>query len=191
MKELFFFSNNKNKIKEVSTYFKNTEILISNLNNFNPVKSPKESGENFEDNAKIKAFYGYSLFKKTCFEDDSGICVEAKDWGPGVNSKKFYNKKNSIIEILNITKKNNNFKAYFKTSICLFFNKKNYVFFNGIVRGHITNKIKGAGGFAYDPIFIPDGYTKTFAEMTINEKNSMSHRAIAIKKLRAHMVKLI
>jgi XTP/dITP diphosphohydrolase len=114
---------------------------------------------------------------------------------PGIKSKKFLETNNSTLDAFNLvlslvdkTKKN---KAFFQTSICLSLNVKEHVFFNGIVRGTITNNIKGSGGFGYDPIFIPHGYKKTFAEMTVEEKNSISHRSIAIKKLKKYLLTLI
>ena len=86
------------------------------------------------------------------------------------------------------TKKN---KAFFQTSICLSLKAKEHVFFNGIVKGTITQCAKGSGGFGYDPIFVPLGYNKTFAEMTVEEKNLVSHRSIAIKKLKKYLLTLI
>ena len=194
MKEIIFFSNNKNKNSEISELFKDTPIKILNLNNFNKIKSPNESGVSFKENAKIKSNFGLQAFKKPCFADDSGICIEAMKNNPGIYSKKFLEQSrgnsdafNLIFSLVNKTKKN---KAFFQTSICLSLNAKKHIFFNGIVKGTITKNIKGSGGFGYDPIFIPLGYKKTFAEMTLKEKNLISHRSIAINKLKKYLLTL-
>ena len=195
MREIIFFSNNKNKCLEISKLFEDIPIKILSLNNFDKIKSPNENGLTFKENAKIKSSFGLQTFKKTCFADDSGICIEAMNNNPGIKSKKFLETNNSTLDAFNLilslvdkTKKN---KAFFQTSICLSLNVKEHVFFNGIVEGTITKNIKGSGGFGYDPIFIPHGYKKTFAEMTVEEKNLISHRSIAIKKLKKYLLTLI
>ena len=195
MKELVFFSNNKNKIFEINNFFKKTPFKIINLSDYKKIISPKETGHSFNDNAKIKALYGYKTFKKPCFADDSGICIEALDNKPGINSKKFLHENGGINKafkkiILTIGNKGN-FKAFFQTSISLVLNDKESFFFEGKINGSISKKIKGEYGFGYDPIFIPENNKKTFAEMTSEEKNIYSHRSIAIKKLKKHLQKLI
>ena len=195
MEEIIFFSNNKNKYIEIAQLFKDIPIKILNLNNFDKIKSPDENGITFKANAKIKSKFGLQTFKKPCFADDSGICIEAMNNEPNINSKKFLEQNNDphdafnlIFALVDKTKKN---KAFFQTSICLSLKEKKHVFFNGIVKGTITQSIKGSGGFGYDPIFVPLGYKKTFAEMTIKEKNLISHRSIAIKKLKKYLLTLI
>ena len=196
MKEIIFFSKNKNKYLEISKLFRDIPIKILSLNNFDKkIKSPNETGITFKENAKIKSFFGLRTFKKSCFADDSGICIEAMDNEPGINSKKFLEKSSDPLEVFNLifalvdkTKKN---KAFFQTSICLSLNSNEHVFFNGTVKGTITQSLKGSGGFGYDPIFVPLGYEKTFAEMTVEEKNSISHRSIAINKLKKYLLTLI
>ena len=190
MKEIIFFSNNKNKFLEISKLFKDIPIKILSLNDFDKIKSPNENGLTFKENAKIKSSLGLQVFKKTCFADDSGICIEAMNNNPGINSKKFLETNNSLLDAFNLilslvdkTKKN---KAFFQTSICLSLNVK-----DGIIRGTITKSIKGSNGFGYDPIFIPHGYKKTFAEMKVEEKNAISHRSIAINKLKKYLLTLI
>jgi len=196
VKELIFFSKNKNKYLEIFKLFRDIPIKILSLNKFDKkIKSPNEIGITFKENAKIKSNFGLQTFKKPCFADDSGICIEAMNNNPGINSKKFIEQNggcldafNLIFSLVNKTKKN---KAFFQTSICLSMNAKKNVFFNGIVKGTITKSIKGSGGFGYDPIFIPLGYKKTFAEMTLKEKNLISHRSIAINKLKKYLLTLI
>ena len=132
MTEIIFFSNNKNKITEISKFFFYTNLKIKNLNNFIKIGSPKETGITFEENAKIKSSFGYNIFNKICFADDSGICIEAMKGKPGVQSKNFIKKNidpnNALKSILSITSTRNNFNAFFQTSICLFLNKKNIFF---------------------------------------------------------------
>ena len=195
MKEIIFFSNNKNKIIEISNFFVEKSIKILELNSFKKIQSPNEIGKTFEENAKIKSLYGYNIFKKICFADDSGISIEAMGGKPGVNSKNFLQKeknpKKTLQLILSIVKDINNFNAFFQTSICLSLNEKKHIFFNGIIKGKISQKMKGEGGFGYDPIFIPNGYDRTLAEMSLEEKNSISHRSIALKKLKCYLTKLV
>ena len=195
MKEIIFYSNNKNKIIEISKFFFYTNLKIKNLNNFIKIRSPKETGKTFEQNAKIKSSFGYNIFNKICFADDSGICIEAMKGKPGVQSKNFIEKNidsnNALKSILSITNAQNNFNAFFQTSICLSLNKNKHIFFNGKIKGQISKEIRGNGGFGYDPIFIPEEHNLTFAEMTLEEKNSISHRSIALKKLKDYCLKLI
>ena len=195
MKEIIFFSNNKNKINEISNFFTAKSLKILNLNSFKKIQSPNETGKTFQENAKIKSLHGYNFFKKICFADDSGISIDAMKGKPGVNSKDFLqqksNPKNALKLILSIVKDTNNFNAFFQTSICLSLNSKEHIFFNGIVKGKISHKIKGLNGFGYDPILIPDFDKRTFAEMSLEEKNAISHRSIALKKLKAHLEKLV
>ena len=194
MKEIIFFSNNKNKIKEISTLLENSTYKILNLNDFEEIKSPKETGITFEENAKIKSIFGLKKFRKICFADDSGICIEAMDNAPGVNSSDLLNshknKKEVFNKIIRETKDKKCIAAYFQTTICLSINEKNCFFFTGKVFGKISDKIRGINGFGYDPIFIPNGYEITFAEMNINEKNKISHRGIAISKLKKYLISI-
>ena len=194
MKEVIFFSNNKNKIIKFNNFFSNSNIKILNLNNFKKIKSPEENGLTFEDNAHIKSLYGYKKFNKICFADDSGICIEALNNRPGVKSKKFLISKkcsNEIFtDIINIAKKRNSFKASFITVICLSINESRHMLFKGSINGEISQKIKGINGFGYDPIFIPDGHESTFAEMGKEKKNLISHRAIAIYKLKKYLISI-
>ena len=195
MKEIIFFSNNKNKIIELSSLFTNSSFILLSLNNFKIIKSPKEIGKSFNENAKIKSKYGFNNFKKICFADDSGICIEAMNGKPGIESKRLLTKnknpQNILKEIILTTKEKKNAHAFFQTTICLTLDKKNHLFFEGIVKGTISKQIKGMNGFGYDPIFIPEGHNKTFAEMSSKEKNSISHRSLAVVKLKNYLQKLI
>jgi len=192
VKKILFFSNNKNKKKEINNMFKNSNLDILNLEDFKKIKEPIENASSFEENAKIKSKYGFRAFSLPCFADDSGICISALNNLPGIKSKRFIDENGGIkntfkLIFKNISQRSDN-KAYFKTSISLTINEKNTLFFNGVVGGEITEKPRGENGFGYDPIFVPDGYNKTFAEMTSKEKNNVSHRFIAINKLKNYLL---
>ena len=194
MKEIFFFSNNEDKIKEISNLLKITSFQVLSLKNVGKIVSPIETGKSFGENAKIKSLFGLKKFNKICFADDSGICIEAMNGKPGINSKDFFNSNKNKIYILNhiidIAKNKNNFNAYFQTTICLSMNKNNHFFFTGKIKGEISDKIRGVDGFGYDPIFIPDGYSLTFAEMKMSNKNKISHRSIAVSKLKKYLISI-
>ena len=195
MKEIIFFSNNKDKINEINKLCKKISLNILSLNDFKKIDSPEETGLSFNENAKIKSIYGLGKFDLPCFADDSGICIEALENGPGVESKKFINKnkglKNTLSLIIKKAENTNKYNASFYSSICLSLNTNKHIIFSGKIDGKISNEIRGENGFGYDPIFIPNGYKKTFAEMTMSEKNNISHRYIAIKKLLLYLEKLI
>jgi len=187
LKELLFFSNNYNKVKEIKKIFRGNSIKIFSLIDFSINNEPKETGLSFAENAKLKSEFGFKKTNLACFADDSGICVEALDNRPGVLSKRFINKFKNKNECFKYIQKKvhqkNNSKAFFKSSICLTFKDNYNIVFEGIIRGTIAKTISGKNGFGYDPIFIPDGFNKTFSQMSIKEKNSISHRSIAVTKL--------
>ena len=187
MRQLLFFSNNKNKIIEIKKIFNKFNLELISLNDLNISEEPEESGRTFEENAKIKSDYGFNKTGIPCFADDSGICIESLNWRPGVHSKRFIHKfKNKedcfkhIIKRVEVSGKKN---AYFKTSISLSINKNYNVVFSGKINGKISSQRKGDFGFGYDPIFIPNSFNKTFAELSTKEKNKLSHRSIAVTKL--------
>ena len=187
MKQLFFFSNNRNKIIEIKKIFKKSETKILSSIDLDINNEPEENGQTFEENAKIKSDFGFNKTGIPCFADDSGICIESLNWKPGVLSKRFLNnfKSNQACfeSVIKSTKKNNKQNAYFKTSISLTFKENQNVIFNGKIDGKISEQVKGRFGFGYDPIFIPNNYNKTLAELSTKEKNEISHRSIAVTKL--------
>ena len=191
MKNILFFSHNQKKIIEVKQIFKNSKIKVDNLNSFKKIREPRESGDSFASNAKLKSKYGQELFNIPCFADDSGFCVEALKNNPGVKSKRFLekfsnNKKAFDYIISNVIKKKNN-KASFVTAISLTLKKNHHVIFLGKIDGTVSLEPKGTNGFGYDPIFVPENNIKTFAEMNLKEKNIISHRKIAISKLKSFL----
>ena len=191
MKSLLFFSNNNKKIFEVKKIFNSRKIKIHDLNEFEKIKEPNENGISFSENAKIKSSFGLKNFNIPCFADDSGLCVEALKNKPGIKSKRFLKKFNTNLSafeyIIGKVIKSKNSRAYFKTSICLSIKKNHHIIFEGKISGRISEKPIGLNGFGYDPIFIPDGYKKTFAEMNSKEKNKISHRKIALDKMESFL----
>ena len=191
MKDILFFSHNQQKILEVKQIFKDSKIKVFDLNSLEKIREPKETGGTFASNAKIKSKYGQKLFNIPCFADDSGFCVEAIKNNPGVKSKRFLekfsnNKKAFDYIISNVVKKKNN-KAFFVTAISLTLKENHHIIFLGKINGTVSMKPKGTNGFGYDPIFVPENYTRTFAEMSLEEKSVISHRKIAITKLKSFL----
>ena len=186
-KKILFFSNNLYKVREIKKLFNKHSVDIISLKELSFDKEPLESGINFIENAKIKSEFGNNISGLPCFADDSGICIEALNFKPGVYSKRFiesFNTRNDCFKyIINKIRKKNLNRAYFKTSICLTTENKHNLIFEGKVEGNITNVPSKDNGFGYDPIFKPVGFLKTFSEMTVDEKNKISHRSIAINKL--------
>ena len=187
MRKLLFFSNNKNKIIEIKKIFKKCNFKILSLSDVNINDEPDESGQTFEENAKIKSDYGFNKTGIPCFADDSGICIESLFWKPGIFSKRFISdfksKEACFKSIFRSIKDNGKQNAYFKTSISLTIKYSQNIIFNGRIDGRISKEIKGDFGFGYDPIFIPNNYRKTLAELSTKEKNQISHRFIAVSKL--------
>ena len=184
---LVFATNNQNKLKEVKSKLK-AEIL--GLADIHCNEDIEETGKTFEENAFIKAKYVLDKYGYDCFADDSGLEVEALDGAPGVYSARYAgehgNAEANMNKLLENLKGIGNRKARFVTVICLI-NKENTLYFRGEINGTIINKKRGNDGFGYDPIFVPDGFNLTFAEMTLEEKNKMSHRALALEKMTQHL----
>ena len=195
MDKLLFFSNNKNKLKEVKNIFQNSSIKIFSQADFKINYEPKEFGSSFAENAKIKSAYGYKILGLPCFADDSGICIEALNWSPGIFSKKFISKFKNNSEcfdyIIDKVKESGKRKAYFKTSICLTIKHNYHISFEGIINGLISNNARGGNGFGYDPIFFYPELGKTFGEIDPILKHSISHRYLAFNKLKNKIQKVV
>ena len=191
MKELLFFSHNQKKIIEINQIFKSNKIIIQNLNSFKKIKEPVETGKNFSENAKIKSKFGQKTFNIPCFADDSGFCVEALNNNPGVKSKRFLEQfssnKDAFDYIISNVIKKNNYNAFFVTAISLSLKANHHIVFLAQINGKISLRSKGDNGFGYDPIFIPENHKKTFGEMGPSEKNKISHRRLAIIKLKSFL----
>ena len=184
MKELVFSTNNEHKLEEVSEILKDHFNVLS-LKDIGIVEDIEETGETLEANALIKAKYIWDNKHYNCFADDTGLEVEALDNAPGVYSARYAGEqkiaKDNVEKLLSELKDKDNKKARFRTVIAAVLDGKEYLF-EGIINGYITDTPKGNGGFGYDPVFVPDGYDKTFAELGNDVKNSISHRALAVKK---------
>lgn len=190
MKQLVFATNNEHKLTEVRAILKDTYQVLS-LKDINCHEDIPETANNLEDNARQKAYYIYENYHVDCFADDSGLEVEALGGAPGVYSARFaalegtgepHNSKANMNRLLRELKDKDNRKAQFRTIVCLILDGKEHLF-EGIVKGIINEKERGSAGFGYDPVFQPEGYSETFAELGDDIKNSISHRARAIKKL--------
>jgi len=185
MQQLVFATNNAHKLEEVAAKIEG-KIKLLNLADIGCIEEIDETGTTFRENASLKSRFIYDKYHINCFGDDSGLEIEALNGEPGVFSARYAgehgNHAANIDKILAALKNITNRKANFRTVISLIWNGDEY-FFEGVVNGTIRNERSGTQGFGYDPIFQPDGYTKTFAEMSLAEKNKISHRAIAMADL--------
>ena len=187
--QLVFASNNPNKIKEIQLLLPKT-IEVLSLNAIGCTEDIPETAPTIEGNAIQKANYITQKYGYSCFADDTGLEVEALNGEPGVYSARYAGNQrdanDNMDKLLTKLAHTTNRKAHFKTIICLNLNNTQHLF-EGIVHGTITTQKSGTEGFGYDPIFIPDGYNKTFAQMPIHEKSKISHRGLAIQKLINHL----
>ena len=187
--KLVFATNNPNKLKEVKEILPNTIELLS-LKDIQCFDEIEETETTLEGNAQLKADYITQKFGYNCFADDTGLEVEILKGKPGVYSARFAgkpcNSENNMQKLLAELKNKTNRKAQFITAISLNLNEEKFLF-EGICKGEILTKKQGEKGFGYDPIFKPENHTASFAEMSSVEKNSISHRGIAIEKLVAFL----
>ncbi len=192
LKELVFATNNQHKLTEVQHLLGEKFILFS-LNEIGILEEIPEDFDTLEQNALQKAWYIYNKTNRNCFADDTGLEVEALNGQPGVYSARYAgegkNPKDNIKKLLQELTGISNRKARFRTVIALILDGKEYLF-EGIVNGQIIEEEKGADGFGYDPVFLPDGYSNTFAEMALDLKNQISHRARAVIALVDYLQKL-
>ena len=183
--KLVFASNNTNKIKEIQLMLpKNIEIL--SLEDIVCIVDIPETAKTIAGNAILKADYVTKHFGYNCFADDTGLEVEALKGEPGVHSARYAGEQKSADDNMELLLKNlddkANRRAQFKTVIALNLDGKQHLF-EGIARGRIIEEKIGNRGFGYDPIFVADGYNRTFAELTLGEKAAISHRGLAVQKL--------
>lgn len=193
MEKLVFATNNRHKLEEVSAMTGGTVKIVS-LAEIGCHDNIPETADTFQGNALQKAAYVYEHFGLPCFADDSGLEVDCLEGIPGVLSARYAgehgNSEANIAKLLDAMKGSENRKADFKTVVALILPDGKTEFFEGRVDGVITMEKRGEGGFGYDPIFIPDGYDKTFAELGENIKNKISHRAKAIAALCEYLKRL-
>ena len=183
--KLVFATHNQNKFEEVKKLLPHF-IELESLTTIGCTEEIAETGMTLEENAKIKADYVTSTYGLSCFSDDTGLLVDALNGAPGVFSARYAGTEKdanaNMEKLLNALEGEKNRVACFETVIALNLNGKHHVF-KGKVDGRIIHEKKGEKGFGYDPIFRPDGFEKTFAELSMEQKNRISHRARAIEQL--------
>lgn len=184
-KKLVVATNNAHKLEEISAILGNEMELLS-LKDIHCNADIPETADTLEGNARQKAMYIHENYGMDCFADDTGLEVEALNGAPGVFSARYagdgHNSEANMQKLLKELEGKENRKAQFRTAICLIMEGKEYLF-EGIVKGHIIEEKRGGSGFGYDPIFVPEGYDQTFAELGNDVKNTISHRARAVEKL--------
>ena len=180
-----FATNNKHKLQEVRDIMGNKAEILS-MNDIGCNDDIPETADTLEGNALIKARYIYDKYKINCFADDTGLEVEALNGEPGIFSARYagdsHDSEANMRKLLHNLTGEKNRNAQFRTVIALIINGEE-ILFNGIVKGTITEEKMGGSGFGYDPIFIPEGYSESFAQMSNDEKNRISHRFRATKQL--------
>ncbi len=185
MKKFVFATNNAHKLEEVSAILKDRVELLS-MKDINCTVDIPETADTLEGNALIKARFIFENYHSDCFADDTGLEVEALDGAPGVYSARYagdaHDSEANMKKLLHDLEGVENRRAQFRTVFALIIDGKEHLF-EGIVKGEIIKHRRGTSGFGYDPIFVPEGYTQTFAEMGNEVKNKISHRALATNKL--------
>lgn len=185
-KKLVFVTNNAHKLEEIRSIL-GDKVEILSLKDIHCEVDIPETAETLEGNAALKAEYVQAHYGLDCFADDTGLEVEALGGKPGVYSARYaggegHDSEANMRKLLAELEGSENRRARFRTVICLMEGGKRH-FFEGIVKGEIIREKRGESGFGYDPVFVPEGYTETFAEMGADEKNKISHRARAVQAL--------
>ena len=184
-RKLVFATNNAHKLEEISSIL-GKKIELLSLKDIECEANIPETADTLEGNATQKAEYIYKNYGLDCFADDTGVEVEALNGAPGIYSARYagdgHDSESNMKKLLENLQGKENRKAQFRTAICLIMNGEKYLF-EGIVKGEIIQEKRGGAGFGYDPIFVPEGYNLTFAELGNDIKNTISHRAKAVEKL--------
>jgi len=190
MRSLVFATNNRHKLEEIKVILKD-RIVLSGLNDIGFSGEIPEEHETLEGNAAQKAFFVYDKYGWDCFADDTGLEIEALNGEPGVFSARYAGEnctfEDNMSLVLSKMERISNRKARFRTVIA-FVEKGNIRYFEGTVDGIITTEKHGQNGFGYDPVFVPDGYNRTFAQMSLAEKNAISHRAKAVEAFTRYLI---
>ena len=185
-RKLVFATNNAHKLEEVAAILGDQVELLS-LNDIGCQTDIPETAETLEGNALLKSSYIYKNYHLDCFADDTGLEVEALNGAPGVYSARYaggegHDAQANMLKLLHELDGKENRKAQFRTAISLILDGKEYLF-EGVITGAIIKDNRGDSGFGYDPVFMPEGYDRTFAELGNDIKNQISHRALAVQKL--------
>lgn len=187
--DLIFATNNQHKLLEINSILSGTFRILS-LKDVNCSDEIPETGDTLEVNASQKAWYIYKKYNINCFADDTGLEITALNSAPGVHSARYAGESRSseknMAKVLHELEGRNDRTAQFRTVISLIIDRKE-ILFEGVVKGSIIEEKRGAKGFGYDPIFVPDGYNETFAELGMAVKNRISHRANAVIKLSTYL----
>lgn len=186
MKKLVFATNNAHKLEEVSAILGDSINLLS-LKDIDCHTDIPETADTLEGNALLKSSYVFKNYQLDCFADDTGLEVEALNGAPGVYSARYaegegHDAQANMLKLLHNMEGKENRKAQFRTVISLIMDGKEYLF-EGVIKGEIIKEKRGDSGFGYDPVFVPEGYNQTFAELGNDIKNRISHRALAVNKL--------
>ena len=185
-RKLVFATNNAHKLEEVVAILGDQVELLS-LNDIGCQADIPETAETLEGNALLKSSYIYKNYHLDCFADDTGLEVETLNGAPGVYSARYaggegHDAQANMLKLLHELDGKENRKALFRTAISLILDGKEYLF-EGVIKGEIIKEKRGDSGFGYDPVFMPEGYDRTFAELGNDIKNQISHRALAVQKL--------
>ena len=185
-RKLVFATNNAHKLEEVAAIL-GEKIELFSLNDIGCHTDIPETAATLEGNALLKSSFIFKNYGLDCFADDTGLEVEALDGAPGVYSARYaggegHDSQANMLKLLRDLEGKENRKAQFRTAISLILDGKEYLF-EGVIKGEIIKEKRGYSGFGYDPIFKPEGYDKTFAELGNDIKNKISHRALAVQKL--------
>ncbi|WP_303003103.1 non-canonical purine NTP diphosphatase [Bacteroides congonensis] len=185
-RKLVFATNNAHKLEEVAAIL-GEKIELFSLNDIGCHTDIPETAATLEGNALLKSSFIFKNYGLNCFADDTGLEVEALDGAPGVYSARYaggegHDSQANMLKLLHDLEGKKNRKAQFRTAISLILDGKEYLF-EGVIKGEIIKEKRGDSGFGYDPIFKPEGYDKTFAELGNDIKNKISHRALAVQKL--------
>ena len=189
-----FATNNQHKLDEVRNAVVNTDIQILSLSDIKCTDELPETQDTLEGNSFQKASYLYDNYKLPCFADDTGLEVTVLDGAPGVYSARYAGPQRSSDDNIALLLKNmeghSNRAARFRTVITLLGFEGKPIYFEGVISGTISQKRTGMHGFGYDPVFVPSGHNKSFAQMSMSEKNQLSHRAMAVSQLVTYLHKL-
>ena len=185
-KNIVFATNNSHKLDEVRAIIGDSFQVLS-LEDIHCREDIPETADTLEGNALLKAEYVANHYNQDCFADDTGLEVEALDYAPGIFSARYAgpgkDSKDNMEKLLKELEGKSNRSARFRTVIALLLDGENHLF-EGVVNGKIIEELRGNAGFGYDPIFVPDGYEETFAELGDDIKNKISHRAEAVRQLK-------
>lgn len=194
-KTIVLATRNKGKISELTELLSGFDVNVKNLNDFGPIPPVMEDGKTFEDNAYKKASFTAKVLGLPAIADDSGLVVEALDGAPGVYSARYAGEnatdKDNNSKLLTEMKGKSNRNAYFETAVIIAVPMGQALTYVGRAEGEITEAPSGENGFGYDPLFYYPPLNKTFAQMTQDEKNSVSHRGKAVKELQGEFEKVI